>query len=666
MSIRYKGGILSATPPTLVAGAGASGAWTLEQQMQATAAGNWPVNGPFYVEDVFSTYLYSGNNGAQTITNGVNLSGNGGMVWIKSRNGTQFHNIQDTARGANNYLVTNATDAQASLALNTVFNTNGFSQNNSFGGWNAASFNYASWTFRKQPKFFDVVTYSGTGGTQNVAHRLGAVPGCMIVKRTNDVSNWAVYHQSLTATQRMYLNDTTAAVTSSAFWNDTTPTSTVFTVGSGLNAIGSNYVAYLFASNAGGFGLTGSDNVVSCGNFSFVAGKTTVTLGYEPQYLLMKRYDTAGEGWWVFDTMRGMTASLSPNNYLTPNSTSVEGDLGSITQPTATGFYLDWSNNGVTTGNYIYIAIRRGPMKTPTVGTSVFTPVTYTGNGGTQTITTNIVPSLTVIKDRSVTRDNFWTDMLRGSTSQLRSNTTGAEAFDGTVTPNNTGFSLAANNGFNNSAEPFVSWNFLRAPGFFDEVCYTGTGSTGTTAHNLGVVPEMMIVKRRNAVGEWNVYHQALGNTQYIILNSNGTPTNSPVPWNNTTPTSSVFSFGPSGATGGTTGTYVAYLFATLAGVSKVGTFTGTAALQTINCGFTTGARFVLIKQTSGVGDWYIWDSARGISSSNDPYLRWNSDAVEVTATNYVDTTSVGFQVTAAASTTVNVSAATYIFLAIA
>jgi hypothetical protein len=176
----------------------------------------------------------------------------------------------------------------------------------------------------------------------------------------------------------------------------------------------------------------------------------------------------------------------------------------------------------------------------------------------------------------------------------------------------------------------------------------------------------MMIVKRRNAVGEWNVYHQALGNTQYIILNSNGTPTNSPVPWNNTTPTSSVFSFGPSGATGGTTGTYVAYLFATLAGVSKVGTFTGTAALQTINCGFTTGARFVLIKQTSGVGDWYIWDSARGISSSNDPYLRWNSDAVEVTATNYVDTTSVGFQVTAAASTTVNVSAATYIFLAIA
>ena len=112
--------------------------------------------------------------------------------------------------------------------------------------------------------------------------------------------------------------------------------------------------------------------------------------------------------------------------------------------------------------------------------------------------------------------------------------------------------------------------------------------------------------------------------------------------------------------------TQVAYLFATCAGVSKVGSYTGTAALQTINCGFAAGARYVLIKRTDSTGDWYVWDSARGISSGNDPYLLLNSTAAEVTSTNYVDTDTTGFKVTAAAPAALNASSGTYIFLAIA
>jgi hypothetical protein len=87
--------------------------------------------------------------------------------------------------------------------------------------------------------------------------------------------------------------------------------------------------------------------------------------------------------------------------------------------------------------------------------------------------------------------------------------------------------------------------------------------------------------------------------------------------------------------------------------------------LQTINCGFTSGARFVLVKRTDSTGDWYVWDSARGISSSTDPYLLLNSTAAEVTSTNWVDTTSTGFQVTAASGNNVNINGATYIGLAI-
>jgi hypothetical protein len=111
---------------------------------------------------------------------------------------------------------------------------------------------------------------------------------------------------------------------------------------------------------------------------------------------------------------------------------------------------------------------------------------------------------------------------------------------------------------------------------------------------------------------------------------------------------------------------WVAYLFASAPGVSKVGTYTGNGSSQTINCAFTTGARFVLIKRTDSTGDWYVWDSARGIVAGNDPYLALNTTAAEVTSNDSVDTDNTGFIVNQVAASNINVNAATYIFLAIA
>ncbi|MBG7617692.1 MAG: hypothetical protein IZT57_04915, partial [Chloroflexi bacterium] len=110
----------------------------------------------------------------------------------------------------------------------------------------------------------------------------------------------------------------------------------------------------------------------------------------------------------------------------------------------------------------------------------------------------------------------------------------------------------------------------------------------------------------------------------------------------------------------------IAYLFASLAGVSKVGSYTGTGSDLNVDCGFSAGARFILIKRTDSSGDWYVWDSVRGITAGNDPYLLLNSTAAEVTNTDYIDPLSSGFTVTSSASSTVNVSSGTYIFLAIA
>ena len=138
--------------------------------------------------------------------------------------------------------------------------------------------------------------------------------------------------------------------------------------------------------------------------------------------------------------------------------------------------------------------------------------------------------------------------------------------------------------------------------------------------------------------------------------------------WATTAPTSTTFGVSNGGGSynNGAGMTYVAYLFATCAGVSKVGSYTGNGTTQTIDCGFTGGARFVLIKRTDSTGDWYVWDSARGIVSGNDPYLLLNSTAAEVTSTDYIDPYSAGFEISSTAPAAINASGGTFIYLAIA
>jgi hypothetical protein len=222
----------------------------------------------------------------------------------------------------------------------------------------------------------------------------------------------------------------------------------------------------------------------------------------------------------------------------------------------------------------------------------------------------------------------------------------------------------------NSTGETYIAEIFGRAPGFFDEVCYTGNSTARTVNHNLGVAPELIIVKARSGTFagniDWFVYASPLGNSSRLLLNTTGALADGQTTWNSTTPTSSVFSLGTSDNINGTGYTYVAYLFATCAGVSKVGSYTGTATTLQIDCGFTAGSRFVLIKRTDSTGDWYVWDSARGIVAGNDPYLLLNSTAAEVTNTDYVDTYNAGFEISSTAPAAINANGGTYIFLAIA
>ena len=631
---------------------------------------------PNYIEDVFSTYLYTGNTTAQTITNGIDLAGKGGMVWIKSRTSAAGHALWDTARTPYYYLVSNATSAEQSVGSSnalTSYNADGFTVTGGSNAWNGSQ-NYTSWTFRKQPKFFDVVTYTGDADpARTISHNLGSVPGCIIVKETGGVRDWVVYHTSTGNTKYLTLNSTSPGGTQS-FWNNTSPTSTVFSVNGDWNAVNGldrTYVAYLFAHNAGGFGLTGTDNVISCGSFTTDSGgNATVSLGYEPAWVMFKCSSNAGQNWEMIDTMRGW--SMSTDVSLQANSSAAEAP-GGFGNPTATGFVMGGQGN---TQTYIYIAIRRGPMKVPTSGTSVFSPVVRTGTSAAATVsTTNLTDmSLIINKDRSSNSYNIVSDRLRGPANttsgsyNLTTNDAVAEYLPASATVtgfNNNNVTLGTNDGVNYSGSTYINYFFSRAPSFFDEVCYTGTGSAGfTQTHNLRVVPELMIFKPRNNASGWRVYSSAVGATKYLVLN-NDTAADTYTFWNDTAPTSTIFTLGATFLNDPGI-TCVAYLFATCAGVSKVGSYTGTGATQTINCGFSAGARWVLIKRTDSTGDWYTYDSARGISSGNDPYLFLNSTAAEVTNTNYVDTDSTGFKVTAAAPAGLNANGGTYIFLAIA
>jgi hypothetical protein len=468
----------------------------------------------------------------------------------------------------------------------------------------------------------------------------------------------------------LLLNTTGASVAVSSYWNDTAPTSTQFTVGtaSAVNDNGVTYVAYLFAHDAGGFGLTGTDNVISCGSYTGNGSTTgpTITLGYEPQWLLVKRA-SGTSNWFLMDVMRELTTDN--NSYLYANASDPEySNLGRFAI-TSTGFKVITSNSSenATGETYIYIAIRRGPMKTPTTGTSVFQPTTWTGTGAALQQNVNINYDSFMQWRRNGGYSTPWMDRLRGFGYSLYTQQTSAEvnqtAFIAGTLRNN--FVNFVDGTYNLNGEPWLNYAFVRAPGFFDVVCYTGTGANRTVSHNLGVVPELMIVKSRSIAQNWPVYSAATGAGNRLRVDSNGASAADTTLWNNTAPTASVFSLGTNTESNSNTATYVAYLFASCPGVSKVGTYTGTGALQTINCGFTGGARFVLIKRTDGIGGWFVYDSARGLSSGNDPYLLLNTTDAEVTSTNYVDTTSVGFQVTAAAPAALNANGGTFVFLAI-
>jgi hypothetical protein len=482
----------------------------------------------------------------------------------------------------------------------------------------------------------------------------------------------------LGSSQDIYLNLTNAAGSQPGWC---TPTSTQVTVIPSVFNASETYVAYLFAHDAGGFGLTGTDNVISCGSYTGNGSITgpVINLGYEPQWLMIKYTSGAGQEWGMFDNMRDMSWNNTAQLYANTSGAETSSDYLRLS---ATGFQLTTATSryNLNGGNYIYIAIRRGPMAVPTTSTGLYSANRYQYSGSSGLTLTTVLGAAggyggfptdlvinTVRSNTGDTNRQFFLDRLRGSPG-LRSVTQGAE-----FTPSTLGWDNML--GLTSSGGPyytyfeyvFTNFFFKRAPSFFDEVCYTGTGGVTTISHNLTVAPELMIVKCRSAGGSyWTVYAAPNGNTNYVYLNATNATAAFSGYWNNTSPTASVFTLGAGNGddTNATSATYVAYLFATCAGVSKVGSYTGTSGTQTINCGFAGGARWVMIKRTDSTGDWQVFDTVDGMVAGTNRRIAMNTTNAEEN-NNWVYTVATGFQIVTAESN-VNASGGTYIFLAIA
>ena len=632
------------------------------------------------VDDVFSTYVYKGlSNGS--ITNGIDLSNEGGMVWFKHRDSSTQNALYDTERGVHKYLecpFTRGEQNDVGVGL-TSFNSDGFGFGGSSTNSNGTNERYVSWTFRKAPKFFDVVTFTGTGSAStNIPHNLGVAPAMIIIKRTNSTSDWGVWHRGTGVVggpgvgagdfTGLSLNATTAsaqqAPNSYQYFTDTyfKPTYVYDDSNATMNVNGGTYVAYLFAHNDGdgGFGPNSDADIIKCG--SYVSNESTppeITLGFEPQWILIKKA-TGVDEWAIFDNMRGV-ATGGKDSMLRANLTSAEYSAADQIDFTSTGFKLTTAGLGVTnapTGEtYIYMAIRRG-TKVPESGTEVFAIDTGAGTGA------------------PMFGSGFPVDFAMGALpytsahdKRLSARLTGIGYGNVEASPWYTDSNMKWDHmeGYYTVASDqpdWISWMWKRAPGFFDVVTYEWNGvGTRDVEHNLGVAPEMYIVKRRNFGYGWYVRHKDFfGTNSSIVLNSNAAKATTGL-FTTAATTDTTFPVANDATVNASGGTYIAYLFATLDGISKVGSYTGNGSSQTIDCGFSSGARFILIKRTDSTGDWYLWDTERGIVTGNDPYLTLNTSSAQVTSTDWVDPDSSGFIVN---GTTINASSAEYIFYAIA
>ena len=645
----------------------------------------------------FNTVLYTGNGDSTRSVTGVGFEPD--FVWIKDRDASTDHLLYDVNRGASKILKTVGSGAGEETDADslTSFDSDGFSLgSSSSNAVNVDTRDYVAWCWKaggaaqnntdgsqtaavsaNDAAGFSVMKWDYSGSASyTVGHGLSTAPKVLILKKTEATTNWFVRHGTVhTGNGALFLNSSGNGDSSSTAFSGTAPTDSVITVNGALSDLQGAHVCYAFAEKSG---------VSSFGSYTGNGSEDgpQIYTGFKPALVIIKRSDSTGN-WFMFDTARGQDVELYPD------SSSSEATYDTILL-TNTGFKLRSSTTDRNTsgGTYIYMAfaenfsadadhkeLNTSNLPAPGIkdGSEYLSTNIYSGTGSAKTITTDFQSDFIWIKRRNGTLNHAWVDSLRGLDKILRSNTTSSprgQITDGEVVTSitSTGFVLGTSSLSNNSSGTYVAWAWPKSSvGGFDVLTYTGTGANRTVSHSLGVKPAFIAIKEYASNGSWVCYHKELGATKAISLESNGASYTSSTNFNDTEPTSSVFTVGTANDTNADGNGFIAYLWSEVENYSKFGKYTGNGDNNGpfVYTGFRPA--FVLTKRTNSTSNWIMLDNKRDINNPAENWLRPNSDGIEENTGPELDIDFLanGFKIRNN-GTDGNISGSTYVFMAFA
>ena len=678
----------------------------------------------------FNTVTYTGNGGTNAIT-GVGFTPD--LVWVKNRQSppiNTFNLLFDSVRGATKWLSSNATNAEGTIASSlTSFDSDGFSLGTDpvggSEGWNINGNEHVSWNFKaggaavantdgtitsqvsaNTEAGFSVITTTTNGsGYLNCGHGLGVKPDVVLIKSRDNASTWYMYHKGTSGTPQddaMQLNSTSAVWNAGTYGaNKWALSDTVIASGTAqwYYQLNSSFVIYSFAE-VEGFSSFGSYVGTNAPNNNIVTG-------FEPAMIIIKSTGATNGDWNIFDNKRNpsnpLTDVLKAN---TSGNETTEAALNisflengfSLNGATSSGGTGQINSSGIT---YIYMAFAADPTAVEPTLEDSFNTVTYTGNGGTQSVTgVGFQPDFTWIKNRSGSGWNAIFDAVRGVKNVIFTNDARAEELrnEALTLFNTDGFTVvdtfngdgsvngAPGGAYSGAAGTYVSWNWKGAeiPAInsngsipsvvsanpaagFSIVSYTAPASGYfKVGHGLDVKPSMVITKVRNQVASWYSWHTGLTNetNSYVTLNNTSAENNPYTMWPYGFDTET-FSHNV-GYSAISNSTHIAYCFAEVAGFSKFGSYTGGTANNPINLGFEPA--FVMIKSYSGVSEqWAMYDNKRSPTNPVNDIIYAQSNAAEsVNNTNQeISFDANGFTLIDTNSLT-NLSGSSYIYMAFA
>jgi len=482
-----------------------------------------------YMDEVFSSYAYIGTGSSRSINNGINLSGDGGLTWIKSRTNANGHRLVDTVRGATKYVESESTNIEGTESTGlTAFNNNGFTLG-ADGKYNYTDYKYASWTFKRAKGFFDVVAYTGNGSDgRTVAHSLGCVPGCILVRRLNaNDQSWAGYHRWLNGgvdaeDYRIILNENLTEATSGQ-WGNTAPTASSFTVDNdnATNGNGNPYIAYIFAGGESTAAAARSVDMDGTGDYLSLAQSSDFDMGTG---------DYTIECWFKKDSMSTGTGLWTMHNYTSGQEVFVQTD-GKIGIYSAGSYIIQSGLKAIHAGQWYHVAVARqsGTVRLfvdgTLIGSASQTGAMPTTNGpfyiGVENSGSNIhqnlnglISNVRVVKGTAVYTSSFrpLTEPLTNITNTKllccnNSSTTGSTVTPGTITANgdptassDSPFDDPAGFKFGESKEGIIKCG-----------SYIGNGNADGPEINLGWEPEFILLKDTTSNNSWRIYDSMRG-----------------------------------------------------------------------------------------------------------------------------------------------------------